>query len=202
MADQEDLPTTEQLEQYKAMAPEEITEAVNTAADAIIAAGDDVVAKFNALGDDDVEAAVKEIDSYETENCGIDHSEDAAPEGASYDVDNAATRVDVTATDFAFDIPAVAAGRTSFVLNNEGEEAHIMVFFKLADGATLEDALASETGEGIEGSWGTNIAATGGDTEAITFDVEPGNYGVVCFLPTTDGTPHFMLGMQKEFSVA
>jgi plastocyanin len=202
MDEQESLPTKEQLEQYKSLAPGEIAESVKVAADAIIAAGDDVVAQFNALAADDVEAAVLEINAYETEHCGIDHSDDAVPEGASRDIEDAATRVDVTATDFAFDVPTVQAGRTSFVLNNDGEEAHILVIFKLADGVTLEDAMASDTGEGIEGQWATGFAASGGDEEAITFDVEPGTYGMVCFLPTTDGTPHFMLGMQNEFTVA
>ena len=67
---------------------------------------------------------------------------------------------------------------------------------------TLEDALAGEFAEGMtEGEWETNIASAG-DDEAITFDVEPGTYGLLCFLPTADGTPHTMLGMQREITVA
>ena len=46
------------------------------------------------------------------------------------------------------------------------------------------------------------MASGGGDEESITFDVEPGNYGLVCFIPSADGTPHAMLGMMNEITVA
>jgi hypothetical protein len=36
----------------------------------------------------------------------------------------------------------------------------------------------------------------------LTFDVTPGSYGMVCFIPDAQGEPHLMLGMQKEFTVA
>ena len=56
---------------------------------------------------------------------------------------------------------------------------------------TLDDAMQAE-GEGgtVEESWTTNLAAPGGDDEVITFDVEPGNYGLVCFILSADGTLH------------
>lgn len=204
MYDQEDFPSPEQLEQYRELAPDEIAEPVDVAATALIAAGDDIVATFNAFGEDDIEAAVAEIDAWEEENCGIPHSEDnALPAGATQEIEDGATRVDVTATDFAFDLGAVSPGRTSFVLTNDGAEAHFLLIVKLAEGVTLEEAMASEGGEGTtEGEWGTNIASAGGDEEAITFDVEPGNYGLLCFIPTTDGTSHTELGMQAEITVA
>lgn len=200
--EQEDFPTTAQLEQYKNLAPEEIAEPVSVAADALIAAGGEPVALFNAFGEDDVEAAIDEIDAWEEENCGIPHSEQSAlPEGVTQEIEDGATRVDVTATDFAFEFGPVEAGRTSFVLTNEGTEAHFLLLVKLAEGVTLEQLLASEDGEGMtEGEWETRIASAG-DDEAVTFDVEPGTYGLLCFLPTTDGTPHTMLGMQAELTV-
>ena len=201
--EQEDFPSAAQLEKYKELAPEEIADSVNLAADQLLTALDDPVALFNAFGADDVEAAIEDIDAWEEENCGIPHSEfSALPEGASREIEDGATRVDVTATEFAFDIGPVEAGRTSFVLANEGAEAHFLLLVKLAEGVTLEDALAGEFAEGMtEGEWETNIASAG-DDEAITFDVEPGTYGLLCFLPTADGTPHAMLGMQREITVA
>jgi plastocyanin len=55
----------------------------------------------------------------------------------------------------------------------------------------------------LAGMWESGLAAGGGaDEEAITFDVEPGNYGVLCFVPAPDGTPHAFMGMQKEFTVS
>jgi len=202
MFEQEDFPSAAQLEKYQELAPDEIGEAVALATEELLASEGDPVALFNAFGQDDVEEAIDEIDAWEEENCDIPHSEDnALPDDASQEVEDDATRVDVTATDYAFEIGAVEAGRTSFVLANEGAEAHFLLIVKLAEGVTLEDAMASEGEEGtIEGEWETRLASAG-DDEAITFDVEPGTYGLLCFVPTADGTPHAMLGMQEEITV-
>ena len=110
----------------------------------------------------------------------------------------------MVATDYAFDIPAVEAGRTSFVLTNDGHEAHFLLLVKLAEGVTLEQALATEDPTGmIEGEWDTGLAAPGGeDEEVITIDLEPGTYGALCFVAGPDGTPHAFMGMQKEFTVS
>ena len=210
MAASEDfIPSTDQLEQYKSLAPDEIADQVNTAADALIAANGDMVAFFAAYANDDVENAIHDIDAWETENCGIDHSDDAPElaEGASTEIEDDANRVDVVATDYAFDIPAtLEAGRTSFVLTNDGKEAHFLLIVKLAEGVTLDEAMAVEDPEGmIEGEWETvGLAAPGGeDEETITFDLEPGTYGALCFIPGPDGqTPHAFMGMQLEFTVS
>lgn len=204
MYEQEDFPSVEQLQRYQELAPDEIADAVNQLAEPMIASGDDVVALLNVVAEDDNEAANEEINAFEEETCGIPHSEDSVmPEGATREIEADAARVDVTATDFAFAIGEVAPGRTSFALTNDGAEAHFMLVVKLAEGVTLEQAMQSEGEEGtIDGEWETNLAAAGGDEEVITFDVEPGNYALLCFLPTTDGTPHAELGMQHEFTVS
>src|SRR5215218_3919448 len=69
MFTQESPPTAEQLTDYQELAPDEVSDAVETAAAPLIEAGEDVVAFFNAYGQDDVEAAVNEINMWETENC-------------------------------------------------------------------------------------------------------------------------------------
>ena len=46
------------------------------------------------------------------------------------------------------------------------------------------------------------MAAPGGDDEeVITFDLEPGTYALLCFIPSADGTPHTALGMHAELIV-
>ena len=203
MFNQETPPTADQLAQYQEIAPEGIQDAIDVAAPPLIEAGEDIVAFFNAFAIDDVEAAVEEIDAFENEECGVEHEPSTLPDGASTEIEPDATRVDVTATDYAFDMPAVEAGRTSFVLTNQGNEAHFLLIAKLAEGVTLEEAMASEDDSMIEGFWETGIAAGGGaDEEVITFDLEPGNYGALCFVPAADGTPHAFMGMQKEFTVS
>ncbi len=197
------IPAAEMLERYRSLAPSEIEAAVDLASRELIGAGDDVVAQLNVVGDDEVEGAIDEINAWEETNCAIPHAESAMlPPGATRDIDTAAARVDVTASDFAFDVGDVTAGRTSFVMTNTGVEAHFLAIFKLADGVTLEQFMSSDDDSLSEGFWETGVGAGGGDEETITFDVEPGNYAMVCFLPTKDGTPHAMLGMTREIVVS
>ena len=204
MYEQETPPSAEQLGQYQEIAPEEIQGAVSVAVGPLVAAGEDMVAFFATYAEDDVEQAIEEINAFEDETCGTDHGDTTPPEGASRDIEPDAARIDVVATDYAFDIPAVEAGRTSFVLTNDGHEAHFLLLVKLAEGVTLEQAMASEDPTGmIEGEWETGLAAPGGeDEEVITFDLEPGTYGALCFISGPDGTPHAFMGMQKEFTVS
>ena len=80
------------------------------------------------------------VDAFETEQCGIDHSEDGAPEGDEEPAEGA-TEVEVTATDYAFELPeTVAAGSTALVMHNDGDEAHFMIVERILQG-TLEEAL-------------------------------------------------------------
>lgn len=43
--------------------------------------------------------------------------------------------------------------------------------------------------------------AFGDDEEALTLDLEPGRYDMVCFIAGPDGQPHAFQGMQYEFTV-
>ncbi len=203
---QEDFPTAEQLTRYQELAPDEIADAVETAAPPLIAADGDLVAFFNAFADDEVTEAIDdEINPWEEENCGIPHSENVTPtpEGVTDEIEDDANLVEISSTEYSFDVPAtLEAGRTSFVLTNNGAQAHFMGIGKLVEGVTLEDALASEDGSGTEAEWDSGLAAAGGeDEEVLTFDLEPGNYGMVCFIPDADGTPHAFKGMAIPFTV-
>ncbi len=82
--------------------------------------------------------------------------------------------------------------------------ARAQTIMQLADGVTLEQAMAAEDPTGlIEGQWGTDLAAPGGaDERAITFDLEPGSYGMICWIPSAGGTPHAFLGMAVPFTVS
>ncbi len=74
---------------------------------------------------------------------------------------------------------------------------------RLAEGATLEQALQSEEDPNplFDGDWSNRVASVGGDEEALTLDLEPGRYGMVCFVAGPDGQPHAFQGMQYEFTV-
>jgi hypothetical protein len=199
------FPTPEQIERYRAVAPDELQESIELAGAAIVDSGDDFVALFNALAKDDVEAATTELDAYEEANCAIPHSEDdSLPEGAVRDVEDDANQVAVTATDYAFEVDGeVTAGRTTFTVTNNGAEAHFLGIGKLKDGVTVDQALeAEDPATVLDGEWDTNLASAGGDEESVTFDVEPGEYALVCFIPDAEGTPHAFLGMVTPLTVA
>jgi hypothetical protein len=202
LSELEGFPSIDQLERYQQLAPEPIAAAANQVTEPLIAVNGDPVASYIALADDDVEAAEAELLAFEAETCETAHSDTTPlPAGATREIEQDATRVDVNATDYAFHLGDVAAGRTSFVLTNDGAEAHVLEILELADGVTLDQALEADGDSGtLVGYWQTNLAAPG-DDETVTFDVEPGNYALVCFIPTADGTPHLMHGMQHEFTV-
>ncbi len=206
---QQDFPSNDQLESYADMAPPEIAAEVELAVTALTAGGGfeaNSIGTFAVFARDDVEGAIDAINAFEEENCGIPHNEDQPPlaPGATTEIEPDANRVDVVAVEFDFQFdPNITAGRTSFVLTDDGAEAHFLGIAKLAEGVDLETALQSEDDSSIEGFWETGIAAPGGDDEeVVTFDLEPGNYAMYCFIPTADGTPHAFLGMAVEFTVA
>jgi hypothetical protein len=198
--EQEEFPTQEQLEEYRDTAPDEIAEEANVIATAFLEAGDD---PFAAFDDPEVNAAFEVTEPFESEHCGIAHDGDEEEQDASVtELDPDAAQVAVTASEYDFEFAsAPAAGRTSFVMTNEGEERHVMVLLHLSEGTTIDDALESEGEEGVEEEFESDTAAPG-EEAVLTADLVAGNWAMICFLPTPDGTPHFMEGMVEEFTVS
>lgn len=202
---QEDFPTVAQLEEYRDAAPEEIRDSANLVADEFIKATEagDVFAAFEAEGVD--EAFEDVLQPYESEECGIEPDEEEEDEEPDQDasvtsLDPAATRVDVVATDYTFAFTPPVAGRTSFVMANQGAERHVMYLFRLAEGKTVEDVLASEGDEGYEEDW-ESASVKAGEEAVLTADLVAGNYGMICYIPTAEGKSHYELGMQKSFTI-
>lgn len=117
--------------------------------------------------------------------------------------------VHVTANDFSFDAPAeIPAGLTTLHLMNQGKEVHQAQLLKLNDGKTYADFVAAMKAmkpEAPPPPWvvptgGPNAAPTSG-TAAATSTLEPGNYALVCFIPSSDGVPHIMKGMSRGLVV-
>jgi hypothetical protein len=118
--------------------------------------------------------------------------------------------VAITAVDYAFgDVPAtLAAGQYSFKLENLSEaEGHEVIVFRKADGVTqsIEEILnlPEEESESLIVFKGAAFAEPGQEGGTLT-DLDPGAYGLVCFIPVgggEDGPPHFTEGMFAEFTV-
>lgn len=136
---------------------------------------------------------------------------DAAPREAEADLDAAASSasiqvVEVSGFDYGFEAPEVIdAGWTSFRFANRGPEAHHLTLMRLAPGRTASEALAAlrdrQPLAGIATAvGGPNAPMPGASTEAA-MDLEPGEYLLVCVVPSPDGTPHFLKGMAKPITV-
>lgn len=150
-----------------------------------------------------VACSVKEApNSAATDTAGVTATATAATAGS-------ANVVHVVAKDFSLEAPdQIPAGLTTLHLMNEGKEIHQAQIIKLTEGKTYADfaaALKAMKPNTPPPSWvvfagGPNAAAPGG-TAAATSTLEPGNYALICFIPSTDGVPHAMKGMMKGLVV-
>ncbi|HEX5830984.1 MAG TPA: hypothetical protein VFY16_08395 [Gemmatimonadaceae bacterium] len=128
----------------------------------------------------------------------------AAPAAAS--VPAAANVVAFNATDFSYDGPTtIPAGLTTLRLSGQGREMHHLTVLRLVDGKTFADFEAAVRAGGPEPRWavpvgGPNPSAPG-DSAEVTQVLEPGEYALVCFVPSPDGKPHLMKGMMKALTV-
>lgn len=109
-------------------------------------------------------------------------------------------RVTIVAKDFSFDAPAtIPAGYVDVTVKNEGAEGHQLQLVKLNAVTEAEfTTAAGGTSIGDIGDavfvGGPNGAGPGGSTTA-TVKLEPGKYGIACFIPAADGIAHAAKGM-------
>jgi hypothetical protein len=119
----------------------------------------------------------------------------------------AAAPVDVTATEFAFDVPTeVAGGIVEMHFTNTGGLPHEFGFARIDEGKTAADVVAViESGEEPP-EWVEDVAGvpglSPGESITVTRTLEPGTYVFVCFFPDAEGTPHAALGMYELFTIS
>jgi hypothetical protein len=198
--DQDEFPTDDQFQALRDTAPDEIRAEVEYVIDRINEA-EDQQAVFALFGEPDVMSRMDVIDQFDTENCGIDFGP-GNPEGVSLELDPDATRVDVSATEYDFEFEAPPAGHVSFVMSNDGDEPHFLGIGKLMPGVTVEQAIrADDPSEVTEWTADSDVVGPGGEAVLTVADLEPGEYAMVCFIPSPDGEPHAFLGMAVGFTV-
>lgn len=188
------------VEQIDANAPEEIADAAAVMTDAVGTVLESGGEDFSAFETPEFAAAQAEVDPYVFENCEFD------------------TSVEATGVDYAFaDLPeSIEAGRVAILFTNEGAEAHEIAVMRRNDGVTesFEELLALPEEQAMEKVTpvGGAFAPTTGSKGLLVGDFEPGDYIAICFVPVgttmadgtmTEGTgePHFMQGMQQQFTV-
>ncbi len=133
----------------------------------------------------------------------------AAPDSAAKPVvAEVPHQMTIVASDYKFDAPEeVPAGMMTVHLVDNGSEPHHVAFVKLNDGKTLADVQQTLKTQGPPPAWwvdygGVNAAHPGGGMAATTEKLEPGNYALICFIPSADRMPHFAKGMLRSLTVA
>ena len=111
-----------------------------------------------------------------------------------------------TATDYAFDGPSeTPAGPTRFRLVNKGKEPHHLVVIRIEEGRTYDSLLAVLRKPEMPPRWVHPIGGPNGVSPALESEADvtltPGNYAIVCFVPTVEGVPHLAKGMVRPLTV-
>ena len=113
----------------------------------------------------------------------------------------------VHAKEFSYVAPkSITRGATTFHLVNDGKEVHHLTIMKLAAGKTMADFAAAMKKPGPPPAWVINVggpnAAVPGASSDATVTLEPGNYVLLCFVPSPGETaPHVMKGMLHSLTV-
>jgi hypothetical protein len=97
-------------------------------------------------------------------------------------------------------------GRRTILVENVGPQPHELALLKLAPGKKAADfghwAETGMKGPPPAEPIGGVVFLDKGGRATFTADLEPGNYGLICFLPDAkDGKPHLAHGMIKEIKV-
>jgi hypothetical protein len=140
-----------------------------------------------------------------TAACGSDSDTDAASPPtepvASRDATPAAS-IDVTAREYAFELASGAEVRAGYVpvtLRNAGAQPHQVMIARLHDGVTIDEFVAKShqseaaANELVDYAGGVNAIGPGATAKGFA-DLAPGNYALICFVPT-DGVGHLHKGM-------
>jgi len=119
----------------------------------------------------------------------------------------AANVVPITAADYSFTAPdSIPAGLTTVKFQNTGKEPHQVVFIRIDSGKTMADiANVMKDPNAKVPAWmsfplGANTI-TPGDSGNATAVLTAGNYVLICFVGSPDGTPHASKGMVKPLVV-
>ncbi len=107
---------------------------------------------------------------------------------------------------FESDSP-LPAGTNQIVFENIGAQPHHMLASKLIGDSTVEDVekfFKNQKGKPPLSEEGTQTTAVieGGESQLVTFELEPGRYAFYCFITDRQGgPPHALKGMVDEIEV-
>ena len=126
--------------------------------------------------------------------------EEATPEAAA-----PPGEITVVADEYSFEgIPeTLPAGETTFSLDNQGQEGHMMIVAEILPGSTFEEAIEAQGRKGTAREVGVIEPVPPGETSPsqLTSELTPGNYGALCPLRNKQKKFHYDLGQKVEFTV-
>ena len=119
-------------------------------------------------------------------------------------------RATITAHEYAFGVPPLAAGTTRVRFENTGKQPHTLIAFPIVGGATWEQVTQAFLSEGqaqaappIDTQNYRQLAALDAGRSLVTdLTLQKGRYAFACFLSDRGGgPPHVVLGMLQEVVV-
>ncbi len=140
--------------------------------------------------------------------CG-DDDDDSDDSAATTETTEAADTESVTLTaddaggDYTFELSATPTAETSeIVFDNQGQEPHALIFARLGEGFTVEEAFELE---GRKGSAETLVEGglRPGQTKTIPIEgtLEPGDYAMLCPIGGIGPGAHWKNGQLEEFTI-
>ncbi|MGI9193062.1 MAG: hypothetical protein ACR2FO_00895 [Actinomycetota bacterium] len=123
------------------------------------------------------------------------------PSGAS--VEKRPAEVRVTMKEHEFEMPgSLTTGALTFRVHNEGLEDHDLTLIQLPE--TLDRSLDEQ----LRGERRMSVlpiaqikSRSPGKSGFFAVDLDPGKYGIICFVRGPDKIPHARKGMSREFVI-
>ena len=107
--------------------------------------------------------------------------------------------------EFGFTLPDIAAGTHTLRFVNDGKQIHEVQVMRLNEGATMEQFMAGMAPGAATPPPATMVGGPGALSPGLedywTLTLEPGKYVLLCFVPDSDGVPHFAKGMVQEWTI-
>jgi hypothetical protein len=134
-----------------------------------------------------------------------DDEEEAATTEAGAETVTLTADDDVAADEYSFELSTTPTAETAGVsFENVGEVPHELIFARINEGFTTEEAIELEGERGSADLIGTSRGPIQpGTTQEVKVrgPLQPGEYAMLCNLRTEDGTPHWELGQLEEFEI-
>jgi len=134
--------------------------------------------------------------------CGGDDS-DSTEVDATTEAAAAPESVTLTADEYNFDLSATPGAETKTVeFVNDGEKPHVLVFARINEGFTVDEAFELQGKKGSAELVGQGEAGPGETkTVKVKGPLEAGSYAMLCPLQEAGDEPHYKLGQLQEFEI-